>query len=144
MNLQDCIKFANEIKVCHLATAEGDQPRLRGFLMWYADESGFYFHTGSTKQVCKQLKVNPKIEVCFLRQEDEFSSTMLRVAGEVEFIEDEALKKRLMEERPFLKKIAEGSPDTSFLQVFRIHKGEAHFWTMADNLKESEIPRIKF
>jgi hypothetical protein len=28
--------------------------------------------------------------------------------------------------------------------VFAIRKGEAFFWTMADNMKEASIPRIKF
>jgi uncharacterized pyridoxamine 5'-phosphate oxidase family protein len=40
---QDCIKFANENPVCYIATMDGDQPRVRGFLMWFADEKGFYF-----------------------------------------------------------------------------------------------------
>ena len=43
MDFQDCIKFATEIPVCYLATADGDQPRVRTFLLWYADETGFYF-----------------------------------------------------------------------------------------------------
>jgi pyridoxamine 5'-phosphate oxidase len=38
MDLKDCIEFANKNPVCWLATAEGDQPRVRGFLLWYTDE----------------------------------------------------------------------------------------------------------
>lgn len=142
MNLHDCTNFANEVKISYLATTDGDQPHVRGFMMWFADKSGFYFHTGSTKQVCKQLKANPKIEVCFTRQEDEYSTTMLRVTGEVEFLEDEALKERLFEERPFLKQIDEGSP--GIVRIFRIYKGETYFWSIADNLNEANIPRVQF
>ncbi len=68
---------------------------------------------------------------------------MMRAAGEAEFVEDPALKKRLVEERPFLKAIIKGSDDP-LLTIFRIPKGEAHFWTMADNLKEAGIPGVKF
>jgi uncharacterized pyridoxamine 5'-phosphate oxidase family protein len=130
MNYQDCIKFANENQVCYIATVDGAQPRVRGFLMWFADEDGFYFHTGATKEVCKQLKSNPKVEVCFYTPEDPQTAKMMRVAGEVEFLDDIALKTRLLEERPFLKAIVTGGPEDPLLVLFLVYNGEAHFWTM--------------
>lgn len=36
MSFQDCIKFANENPASYIATTEGDQPRVRAFLMWFA------------------------------------------------------------------------------------------------------------
>jgi len=144
MDYQDCIKFANENPVCYIATVDGAQPRVRGFLMWFADENGFYFHTGAMKDVCKQLKSNPKVEVCFYAPGDPQTAKMMRVAGEVEFLNDIALKTRLLEERPFLKAIATGGPEDPLLVLFRVYKGEAHFWTMEDNMRESEIERIMF
>jgi pyridoxamine 5'-phosphate oxidase len=54
MEFKDCIKFANENRASYVTTVEGDQPRVRGFLMGNADESGFYFHTGAMKPVCNQ------------------------------------------------------------------------------------------
>ncbi|MGB7000481.1 MAG: pyridoxamine 5'-phosphate oxidase family protein [Halobacteriota archaeon] len=144
MNYQDCIKFANENPVCYIATVDGAQPRVRGFLMWFADENGFYFHTGATKDVCKQLKSNPKVEVCFYAIGDPQTAKMMRVAGEVERIDDIALKTRLLEERSFLKAIATGGPEDPLLVLFRVYNGEAHFWSMEDNMRESEIERITF
>ena len=61
MEFKDCIKFANENPVSYIATVDGDQPRVRAFLMWFADESGFYYHTGTAKSVYKQLKNNPRV-----------------------------------------------------------------------------------
>lgn len=145
MDYQDCIKFANENPVCYIATMDGDQPRVRGFLMWFADEKGFYFHTAASKDVCKQLKNNPKVEVCFYAPEDPPNvGKMMRAAGEVEFLNDIALKARLIEERPFLKAIAAGGAEDPLLVIFRVYTGEAHFWTMENNMRESEIERIKF
>nr|CBH38908.1 conserved hypothetical protein containing pyridoxamine 5'-phosphate oxidase domain [uncultured archaeon] len=144
MDYQDCIKFANENPVCYIATVDGAQPRVRGFLMWFADENGFYFHTGATKDVCKQLKSNPKVEVCFYAPGDPQTAKMMRVAGEVEFLNDIALKTRLLEERPFLKAIVRGGAEDPLLVLFRVYNGEAHFWTMEDNMRESEVERIKF
>ncbi len=145
MEMRDCIEFANKNPACWLSTIDEDQPRVRGFLLWYADESGFYFHTGTTKKVYKQLKKNPKLEVCFFSPApNQMESRMMRVAGKVKFLDDMALKARLMEERPFLKAIGTGKPDDPLLAVFQIHTGEAHFWMMKDNLRESEIERIRF
>jgi len=146
MDLKDCIKFANENLVCYIATVDGDQPRVRAFLMWFADETGFYFHTAAIKSVCKQLKANPKIEACFYApDEPSAGGKMMRVAGEVEFLDDIALKTRLFEERPFLKELGLKAPDDlPPVAIFRIYTGEAYFWTMKDNIKESEIKRINF
>jgi len=145
MNIKDCIEFANKNPVCWLATTDGDQPRVRGFLLWYADEKGFYFHTGATKNVCKQLKKNPKIEVVFFAPDaNQMESRMMRVAGKVKFLDDIALKARLLEERPFLKAIGTGKPDDPLLAVFQIYTGEAQFWKMENNMRESEIKKIRF
>lgn len=141
MDMKECINFANQNPVTHVATMDGDQPRVRAFLMWYADESGFYFHTGEPKKVCQQLRKNPKVEVCFSSAPN--FERMMRVTGTVEFLDDSAMRARLMEERTFLKAIAKG-PDDPLLVIFRIPHGEATSWTMADNLKEDQMPRVRF
>jgi len=139
MDFKDCIEFANKNPICYLATVEGDQPRVRAFGMWFADAQGFYFHTGAPKAVCRQLKENQKVEVCFYAPAPPPNlGKMMRVAGEVEFLDDLALKARLLEERPFLKQMGMTEPDNPSLVVFRIYKGEAYFWTMETNMRESE------
>ena len=141
MDIQDVIKFANEIGTCYLATIDEDKPRVRGMRMWKADKDGFWFHTGITKNLCKQLKKNPKIEISFYNNAMDLETMrMLRVNGEVEFVDDTGIKLGLMEERPFLKAIS----TTETLMVFKIYKGEAWFWTMKDNLDEDGMERVKF
>jgi pyridoxamine 5'-phosphate oxidase len=85
----------------------------------------------------KQLLQNPKTEACFYKQEG-MIGTMLRVAGAVEFINDKALKQKVLEERPFLKEYGL-TIDSPGLVVFKIGHGQAHFWTMENNLKPKEI-----
>jgi pyridoxamine 5'-phosphate oxidase len=145
MTLQDCAKFANENPVCYVATTEGEQPRVRVFALWYADDSGFYFHSGPMKAVCKQLQDNPNIEVCFYAPAPmPDPGTMLRVAGKVEFLRDTNLNTRLLEERPFLKDMGITGPDDPNLAVFRIASGQAYFWTMANNMHEDEAAKVRF
>ncbi len=62
----------------------------------------------------------------------------------MKFLDDLVLKARLMQERPFLKAIGTGKPDEPRLAVFQIYTGEAHFWKMENNLRESEIEKVRF
>jgi uncharacterized pyridoxamine 5'-phosphate oxidase family protein len=137
MNIQDCIKFSNENPICYLATVENDQPRVRALGFWFADETGFYFQTSSIKEFPHQLEKNPKTEVCFYKQEGAIGN-MLRITGEVEFLNDLKLKEKAVIDRPFLKNFGITAESPS-LVIFRITHGQANFWTMESNLKPKEI-----
>ncbi len=141
MDFTEYAKFANENKNCYLATVEGDQPRVRCLGMWYADKTGFYFQAQTVKNMCKQLLKNPKVEVYFNAKD--FTKVM-RVYGKVRFIEDRDVRARCIRERPFVKNFGITEPDNPLLAVFHLYTGEAYFWTMADSMKEDQIPRIKF
>lgn len=134
MDFNDCIKFANETPVCYLATVDGDQPRVRALGFWFADETGFYFQIGSVKDVYKQLKKNNKVEACFWQPNEESTGIMMRVAGEVEFIDIPELKRKVLEDRPFLKEfgLTVAHPE---LIIFRIARGKVYFWTMETNFE---------
>lgn len=141
MDIKDCAKFANENSMCYLATVDGDQPRVRALGMWFADETGFYFQAQSVKAMIKQIEKNPKVEVYYCTKD--FSKVM-RVSGKVKFIDDRAIRAKCIEERPFVKNFGITEPDNPLLSVFHLYTGEAYFWTMADSMKEADIPRIKF
>jgi len=141
MDFKDYVNFANENKTCYLATVEGDQPRVRALGMWYADETGFYFQAQSIKAVCQQLEKNPRVEAYFNARD---YSKVMRVSGKVKFITDPEIRARCIEERPFVKNFGITEPDNPLLAVFQIYTGEAYFWTMADSMKEADLPRIKF
>jgi len=140
-NINTCIEFANENKMCcYLATLDNDQPRVRAMQFWFADQTGFYFQTGTIKDLYKQVKTNPKVEVCFYKP-GQMIGTMLRIAGKIEFVDDNQLKEKVMAERPFLKEMGLTSESPNLI-IFRITHGEAHFWTMETNLKPKEIIRF--
>jgi pyridoxamine 5'-phosphate oxidase len=144
MNLNDCLKFANENPVCYLATMDGDQPRIRTLLMDAADETGFYFATCTPKDMSKQLHHNPKVEVCFYNNaSDLMEAKQMRLCGEVEFIDDPEAKKRAMEPRKDLSQLI-GEPVDPYVEVFRISSGDVHFWAMMNAMKEKEIEHLEF
>jgi uncharacterized pyridoxamine 5'-phosphate oxidase family protein len=133
MKIQDCINFATENPICFLATVEDNQPRVRALGFWFADKTGFYFQTSTTKNFYRHLKENPQTEVCFYKHE-EVIGTMLRITGKVEFMNDFNLKEKVIRDRPTLKDYGI-TPESPGLILFRIAHGEARFWTKMNLLK---------
>ena len=133
MDFKDCINFANENPIAWLATSEEEQSHVKTLGMWFADKNGFYFQIGFTKDVYKQLLKNPKVEVGFYKPR-KMSGTMMQVTGEAEFVENIEMKKKVLEDRPFLKEFSL-TPDNPALVIFQISKGKVHFWNIATNLE---------
>jgi len=121
MTLQDCHEFAQKNPMCFLATQDGDQPRVRAFLFWFADQSGFYFQTLASKDVCLQIRANPKVEVCFSNNGDLATIRMLRVTGAAEFCDNPELRAKLLLDMPFLATVGDVKKDPIF-QVFRVER----------------------
>ena len=144
MKLSDCTTFASEHPICYLATEDGDQPRVRPLLLWFANGDGFYFMTMSPKQFSAQLHRNPKVEVCFYNGAAELpEAQMMRLTGAVEFVDDAELIRKVSDERAALEGII-GRPLEPIAEVFRIASGEARFWTLMDILKEPELETLRF
>jgi pyridoxamine 5'-phosphate oxidase len=144
MNFQECVEFANQCRTVYIATLDGNQPRVRPMALQFADERGFYFQTEPVKRFHQQMKANQKVELCFHNTQGGGLGKVMRVTGEMEFVNDLELKSKLLQERPFFKAIGIKSPDDPLFALFRVAKGEAFFWTMANNMKEGEIERFKF
>ena len=105
--------------------------------MWFADERGFYFATMSPRSLSRQLHTNPKIEICFYNGACELEDArMMRVSGEVEFLDDEGLTRRAAEERSTLEAIID-EPLVPLTEVFRLRTGRASFRGPGDVLGES-------
>jgi pyridoxamine 5'-phosphate oxidase len=132
MNKTEIFDFLNENPVFHLATVEGTRPRVRGMLMYRADEHGIIFHTGKMKDLHRQLTANPNVEICFNNGKFE-DLIQIRISGAVELVEDLELKKEIVQKREFLKPWVEQAGYEP-LAVYRMKKGIAVVWTMKTNL----------
>ncbi|MGL4772190.1 MAG: pyridoxamine 5'-phosphate oxidase family protein [Clostridium sp.] len=136
MNKQEIFKLMSENPVFHLATMENDQPRVRGMLLFRADEDGIVFHTASTKDVFNQIMKNPKAELCFNSQ-----VAQVRVSGILELVEDEGIKEEIFNHpsRQFLSVWKDNGINVDeIVKVFKMKNGEAVEWTMATNFDEKE------
>lgn len=134
MKKEELFQIMNENPVFHLATMDGDQPRVRGMLLFRADEEGIIFHTASTKDVYAQILANPKAEICFQGQ-----GIQVRVTGILEQVKDEKLKEEIFAHptRKFLQAWKDQGID-GLLQIFRLKNGTAVTWTMETNFDKKE------
>lgn len=80
-------KFLKDAETYYLATADGDQPRVRPFGTAHIFEDKLYIQTGKVKDVSKQLMANPKAEICAFK-----NGEWIRISGEL--IEDDRREAR--------------------------------------------------
>lgn len=140
MNKDEIFEFLYANPVFHLATIEGGKPRVRGMLMYRADENGIIFHTSKTRDLHKQLTENPDVEMSF--NNGSLDKLMqIRVSGRVELIEDIDLKKEIVQKREFLKPYVEHFGYDP-LAVYRLKGGIASIWKMEANLSPKEFVQL--
>ncbi len=137
MKKNEIFDFLNSNPVFYLATLDGGEPRVRGMLLYRADEDGIIFNTGKMKDLHKQLAANPRVEMCFTNNKFE-DLIQVRVSGTLELVEDLELKKEIVEKREFLKPWVE-KRGYDFLAVYRMKKGVATVWTMKTNFVPKEF-----
>ena len=113
-------KFLKEADVYYLATMEGDQPRVRPFGTAHIFEGKLYIQTGKVKGVYKQLKENPKAEICACIKDQ-----WLRVSGEL--IEDDRREARqsMLDDYPSIQSMY--SADDGNTAVFYFQNATAVF-----------------
>ena len=81
------LDFLKKAEVYYLATAEGDQPRVRPFGTVNEFEGKLYIQPGKVKPTSKQLAANPKAEICAF-----CDGAWIRVACEL--VEDDRFEAR--------------------------------------------------
>lgn len=112
--------FLDEAQVYYLATAEGDQPRVRPFGTALVYEGKLYIQTGKVKPVSHQLKANPKAEICAFTK-----GRWVRVAGKLVDDDRREAKVAMLEKYPNLKAMYD--PDDGNTQVLYFEDAEATF-----------------
>lgn len=118
--MERIVKFLKDAQVYYLATADKDQPRVRPFGTAHIFEGKLYIQTGKVKDVYRQLKENPKAEICAF-----LNGKWLRVSGEL--IEDERREARqsMLDAYPSLQSMY--SADDGNTAVFYFKNATAAF-----------------
>jgi pyridoxamine 5'-phosphate oxidase len=129
---EEIFQLLNSNPVFHLATVDDGKPHVRGMLLFKADEQGILFHTGTFKDLYRQIQANPSVEMCFHCQK---TGEQIRISGDLQ--EDNSPE--LIEEiyahptRGFLRSF--GDSIKGKMAAYRMVKGKISVWTMADNFE---------
>jgi uncharacterized pyridoxamine 5'-phosphate oxidase family protein len=134
----EIFELMNQNPAFHLATIEGGKPKVRGMLLFRADENGILFHTGAFKDVYRQVLSCPDAELCFNSPD-----TQVRISGILDIVDDNTLKDEITNHptRAFLQGWKSSvAPEDFYKQfiVFRMKNGKAVVWTMETNLAPKE------
>lgn len=137
MERSELFALINRNPAFFLATVEEGEPRVRGMLLYRADEHGIIFHTGTMKDLHRQLLANPAVELCF---NDWQQNIQVRVRGMAVLEDDPRLKEEIVNSpgREFLKPWVEAQ-GMDILAVYRVEKCRAHAWTLATNFDAKEF-----
>jgi uncharacterized pyridoxamine 5'-phosphate oxidase family protein len=96
--MKEVYEFLKKAGTYYLATAEGDQPRVRPFGTVNIFDNKLYIQTGKKKPVSQQMKKNPKIEICAMKE-----GSWIRVQATAVTDDRLAAKESMLEAYPNLK-----------------------------------------
>ena len=119
-NIEKIVEFLDEAQTYYLATAEGDQPRVRPFGTALLYDGKLYIQTGKVKEVSKQLAINPKAEICAFN-----NGKWVRISGELVNDDNKKVMKAMLDKMPELKGMY--SPDDGNMQVLYFKNAKAVF-----------------
>ena len=113
-NIERVCQFLDEARTYYLATAEGDQPRVRPFGTALIFEGKLYIQTGKIKNVSKQLAANPKAEICAFQ-----NGQWIRISGELVNDDRREPKAAMLEKMPSLKAMYSADDDNTQVLYFK-------------------------
>jgi len=110
-----------ELQNVFLATADGDQPRLRPVtLMRLGDR--LFFATGAGDAKVKQIRSNMKVEFCLLLEKGASKGTV-RAECLAKIVTDLAVKSELYNKVPFMKEFWSSPEDKTYTLIGLTPKG---------------------
>jgi general stress protein 26 len=116
---EDIARLAHEVVAAdrfpHLATIDGDRPRVRPVSPVKTD--GFTVYVANLKSYHKTVEIaaNPRVELCYLSD----SHDQVRIAGIAEVVTDRAVLQEIWDANPLLRNYL-GSIDNPALVVYKV------------------------
>ena len=136
MDKKEVLAFITKNPIAYMATAEGNKPHVRAMGTYRADENGIIFSMQSPKDVYKQLVKNPETELCYYAD-----GVQIRVTGKMQEGKDPALKKEIVEKRPFYKPGVE-KEGLGYVGAFILKKGKATILDMKGTPSPVGVPKV--
>ena len=116
--MKEILEFLKKSDIFYLATTEGDQPRVRPFGAVIGFAGKLYFVTSNQKDVYKQLKANPKVEIC-----GTVAGDWMRITGELTEDDNRDARVAMLAEYPQLSMMY--APDDGKMTMLYFSSGSA-------------------
>ena len=123
--MEEVYEFLKKCGTFYIATVDGDQPRVRPFGVVNIFEGKLYIQTGKSKNVSKQMQVNPKVEISAF-----MDGTWIRLEGTVIRDDRREAKKSMLDANPMLRSMY--SEDDDNTEVLYFDKAKATFCSFTD------------
>ncbi|MBR4940986.1 MAG: pyridoxamine 5'-phosphate oxidase family protein [Clostridia bacterium] len=130
--MEQVCKFLKEAGAYYLATAEGDQPRVRLFGTAHIFEGKLYVQTGKIKPVSAQLSANPKAEICAFKD-----GARIRITGELREDDRVEARKSMLDAYPNLRGMYDENDGNT--QVLYFENAKAVFYAFGAEPKTVEF-----
>lgn len=113
-NMQRTYEFIKACGTYFLATTDGSQPKVRPFGTINIFDGKLYIQTGHRKDVAKQIKKNPKVELCCCKDGE-----WLRLSGVL--VEDERIeaRKAMLDSYPELRSMYDENDGNTAVYWFK-------------------------
>ena len=111
-NMQEVQAYLKDCGAFFIATADGDQPRVRPFGVSEIIDGHLYIMTGKVKNVYKQIAQNGKFEICALRPS---GTEWMRLSGTLVNVENIGMKQEFLDRNPGLKSMYKADDDNMAL-----------------------------
>ena len=122
--MKEVYEFLKECGVFFIATEDGDQPRVRPFGALNIFEDKLYIQTGKIKNVSKQMKNNPKIEISSF-----LNGKWIRLEAEVVEDNRREAKVSMLDANPELKGMYSADDDNTEVLYFKNVKASINSFT---------------
>jgi uncharacterized pyridoxamine 5'-phosphate oxidase family protein len=132
--MNTALEFIKANPVFHIATVDGAKARVRPFGFIMKRDNTLYFGTNKTKDVYKQLKRNPDIEISCMGSD----LTWLRIRGGIAFDETREAKAKVFEQSPDLLRIYPKGADDDLFVTFYFTEAVATLFSFTE--KPKNIP----
>ena len=125
----DFLKACNEF---YIATIDVDKPRVRPFGALNIFEDKLYLETAKSKNVSKQIQINPNIEICGCKD-----GKWLRVSAKA--IRDDRLeaKQSMLDANPVLKNLYSAESDNT--EVLYLKDAQGVFYSFTEEPRKVDF-----
>lgn len=111
--MEEVYEFLKKCGVFFIATEEGNQPRVRPFGAVNIFDGKLYIQTGKSKNVSKQMQINPNVEISAF-----IEGKWIRLEGKVVRDDRRDAKVSMLEANPELKAMYSADDDNTEVLYF--------------------------